>query len=191
MTVSKYSLSESIGPSDYHFCQMVSNSMPCQIVCGMFVQYAPLFVMTLSKYVPISFIGKHRAWWISLLWDGIRQHALPNSSQNVCAWGRGGFEVDLESIWHDVFSFSCTVPDTMSSEVLYCIFRTNLWQCLGTSQLIISNIIIFYYHIPCINTYLVNVEDTDSTNEYISSQCQLPRVYNFPICIQWKWSVKG
>ena len=157
----------------------------------MFVQYAPLFIMTLSEYVPISFIGKRQAWWLSLLWDGIWQHALPNSSKNVYAQGKGGIEFDLESIWHDVFSFSCTVPGTMSSEVLYCIFGTNLWQCLGTSQLIISNIIIFYYHIPCINTYLVNVEDTDSTNEYISSQCQLPRVYNFPIYMQWKWSIKG
>ena len=191
MTVSEYSLSESVRPCDYHFCWTVSNSTPCQIVHKMFVQYAPLFIMTLSKYVPISFVRKCQAQWLSLLWDGIRQHALPNSLQNVCAQGRGGFEVDLESIQHDVFSFSCTVPDTMSSEVLYCIFGTNLWQCLGTSQLIISNIIIFYYHIPCINTYLVNVEDTDSTNEYISSQCQLPRVYNFPICIQCKWSIKG
>ena len=165
MTVSEYSLSESVGPGDYHFCRMVSDSMPYQIVREMFVQYAPFLIMALSKYVPISFVGKRWAWWLSLLWDGIWQHALPNSSQNVCAQGRGGIEVDLESIWHDVFSFSCTVPDTMSSEVLYCIFRTNRWQCLGTSQLIISNIIIFYYHIPCINTYLVNVEDTDSMDE--------------------------
>ena len=29
-----------------------------EIVHEMFVQYAPLFIMTLSKYVPIFFIGK-------------------------------------------------------------------------------------------------------------------------------------
>ena len=60
MTVPEYSLSESVGPGDYHFCQMVSDSMPCQIVREMFVHY-PLFIMTLSEYVPISLIGKRWA----------------------------------------------------------------------------------------------------------------------------------
>ena len=87
MTVYEYSSLESVGPGDYHFCQMVSDSMPCQIVHEMFVHYAPLFIMTLSEYVPISLIRKHWAQWLSLLWDGIRQHALPNSSQAPVAKG--------------------------------------------------------------------------------------------------------
>ena len=69
MTVSEYSSSEHVEPGDYHFCQMVSNSMPCQIVCEMFVQYALLFIMTLSEYVPISFVRKCQARWLSLLWE--------------------------------------------------------------------------------------------------------------------------
>ena len=64
-----YPSSESVGHGDYHFCGMVSDSMPCQKVREMFVQYAPLFIMTLSEYVPISFIGKCRAQWLSLLWE--------------------------------------------------------------------------------------------------------------------------
>ena len=62
-----YSLSECVGHSDYHFCGTVSDSMPCQKVRKMFVQYAPFFIMTLSEYVPISFVGKHWARWLSLL----------------------------------------------------------------------------------------------------------------------------
>ena len=64
-----YSSSESVEHGDYHFCGMVSNSMPCQKVHEMFVQYALLIIMTLSEYVPIFFVRMCQAQWLSLLWE--------------------------------------------------------------------------------------------------------------------------